>query len=74
MAKPPPGAGLNKRCLYTMENVWARDRATGEYLTDARHVAEFRNQLQRKADRMAARMVDYDVQRGEWTVEFAGRF
>ena len=34
--KPPPGAELNKRCVYTMEEVWPRDQRTNEVLTDAR--------------------------------------
>ena len=69
--KPAPGEGLNKQCVYTMENVWARDRATGEFLTDARSIGAFRTQLLRKADRMGARHVSYDHQRGEWTIEVA---
>ena len=69
--KPPPGEGLNKQCFYTMENVWVRDRNTGEFLTDAKSIGAFRGQLHRKADRMGARMVDYDHQKGEWTVEVA---
>ena len=64
------GAGrLNKQCVYTMENVWARDRATGEFLTDARSIGAFRTQLLRKADRMGARHDRHDHQRGEWTIE-----
>ena len=69
--KPPLGVGLNKPCLYTMENVWARDRTTGAFLADAKSVGVFRQQLLRKADKMGARMVDYDHQRGEWTIEVA---
>ena len=71
LEKPLPGEGLNKRCLYTMENVWARDRATGEYLVDAKSIAAFRAQLLRKADKMGARMIEYDAQKGEWTIEVA---
>ena len=67
--KPEAGTGLNKHCIYTMENVWVRDRTTGDILGDVKSIATFRQQLQRKADRMGARMVDYDNQRGEWTIE-----
>ena len=65
---PAVGEGLNKRCVYTMEDVWARG-PNGEYLRDARSLERLRAQLQRNADRFPARMVGYDVQRGEWTVE-----
>ena len=71
LPKPPPGEGLNKQCVYTMANVWARDRLTGDFLTDAKSVGAFRAQLLRKADRMGARMVGYDHQTGEWTIEVA---
>ena len=67
--KPAPGEGLNKRCMYTMEGVWAKDRQTGEYLADAKSVGVFRQQLLRKADRMQAAMIGYDHVKGEWTVE-----
>jgi len=69
--KPPTGEGLNKRCYYTMENVWARDRLTGDYLMDTKSIGAFRTQLLRKADRMGASMHGYDHQRGEWTIEVA---
>jgi hypothetical protein len=69
LPKPPPGEGLNKRCVYTMEGVWAKDRQTGEYLLDAKSVGAFRQQLLRKADLMQASMVGYDHRKGEWTVE-----
>ncbi|EOD13372.1 hypothetical protein EMIHUDRAFT_256845 [Emiliania huxleyi CCMP1516] len=67
--KPRPGEALNKRFIYTMENVWARDKRTGSYLTDARSVAAFRAQLQRKADKLGIRMLSYSHERGLWRVE-----
>jgi len=69
MTKPREGAGLNKRCVYTMQSVWARDKNTGEYLLDPKNVAMFRAQLQRKAERMEARMLDYNSSKGEWRIE-----
>ena len=69
--KPPPGEGLNKHCLYTMENVWARDRTTGDFLADAKSIGAFRTQLVRKADKMGAKMILYDHNTGEWTIEVA---
>ena len=54
-----------------MENVWARDRNTGEFLSDVKSSGAFRAQLLRKADRMGARMVDYDYSKGEWSIEVA---
>lgn len=71
LPKPPPGEGLNKKCTYIMEGVWARDRVSGDFLSDAKSIAAFRAQLLRKADRMQARMVGYDHQRGEWAIEVA---
>jgi len=70
--KPPVGEGLNKECEYTMEDVWARG-PSNELLTDARSLERFRRELQRSADRFdnGARVVSYDAQRGEWTVELA---
>ena len=70
-AKPPPGEGLNKTCIYTMENVWARDRSTGEYLVDAASIGAFRSKLLRAAAKWGAKMLGYDPQRGEWAVEVA---
>ena len=69
LPKPPPGEGLNKLCEYTMCGVWAKDRQTGEYLSDAKSLSTFRSQLLRKADRMQARMVSYDATAGEWVIE-----
>ena len=60
-----------RQCVYTMEGVWARDRTTGEFLTDAKSVGVFRQQLLRKADKMGARMVGYDHNEGRWTIEVA---
>lgn len=54
-----------------MQNVWVRDRTTGEFLQDAKSIGAFRQQLLRKADRMGARMVDYDHHKGEWIIEVA---
>ena len=67
--KPRPGEALNKRFIYTMEGVWARDKRTSHYLLDARSVATFRNQLQLKADRLGVRMLSYNHERGLWRVE-----
>ena len=53
------------------ETLPTRDRATGEYLVDAKSIAAFRAQLLRKADKMGARMIEYDAQKGEWTIEVA---
>ena len=55
--KPRLGEALNKRFIYTMENVWARDKRTGSYLTDARSVAAFRAQLQRKAEKLSLQSI-----------------
>ena len=52
-----------------MENVWATDKFTGGRLTDARSIENFRAQLQRKADRLGARMHGYNHQRGIWQIE-----
>ena len=70
--KPPLGEGLNKRCVYTMGGVWVRDRITGRYLSDPKSIEAFRAQLLRKADRMGARMLGYDHQRGQWKIELTG--
>jgi len=67
--KPPPDHGLNKPCIYTMEDVFTKERSTGEYLTDAKSVTAFRAQLQRSADKNGGKMLGYDPQRGEWTIE-----
>ena len=67
--KPPPGEGLNKRCVYTMCGVWVRDRMSGVYLTDSKSIGAFRGQLLRKADAMGVSMLGYDYQKGEWSVE-----
>jgi len=67
--KPPKGEGLNKRCVYTMEEVWPKDRRTEYILTDARSVQAFKAQLQRKADRLGARMLSYNHERGLWRIE-----
>ena len=69
--KPAPGEGLNKQCVYVMENVWVRDRSTGDFLTDVKSISAFKAQLLRKADKMGARMVEYDHNKGEWTIEVA---
>ena len=61
--------GLNKPCIYTMEDVFTKERSTGEYLTDAKSVTAFRAQLQRSADKNGGKMLGYDPQRGEWTIE-----
>lgn len=66
--KPRAGEGLNKLCRYTMENVWARDRTTGDFISDAKSIGAFRAQLLRKADQMGAKMLAYDDQKGEWTI------
>jgi hypothetical protein len=52
-----------------MEGVWARDKRTAHYLLDARSVAAFRAQLQRKADKLGLRMLSYNHERGLWRVE-----
>jgi len=67
--KPSPGEALNKRFIYTMEGVWARDKRSALYLLDARSVAAFRAQLQRKADKLGLRMLSYNHERGLWRVE-----
>ena len=43
----------------------------GTDTADAKSVGAFRQQLLRKADKMGARMLGYDHQKGEWTIEVA---
>ena len=68
---PPAGMGLNKPCRYTMHNVWPRDNASDDVMRDARSVATLRAKLMRQADAMQAKMLNYDHQKGEWTIEVA---
>ena len=67
--RPAAGEGLNKRCHYTMCDVFAHDKYTGLLLTDSQSIDALCSQLINKAENMGARMLGYDSLSGEWTVE-----
>ena len=63
-------SAVRKRLDATARQL-ADAKAKAEFLADAKSIGAFRAQLLRKADRMGARHVSYDHQRGEWTIEVA---
>ena len=66
--RPAAGEGLNKRCHYTMCDVFVHD-GYGMLLHDAESINAYRKQLNHKAEKMGAHMLGYDSREGEWTIE-----
>lgn len=60
---------LNKPALVTIENVWPKDRATGQRgpTTDADALAHHRKELKKRLKKFQGDFVEYDDKSGRWT-------
>lgn len=69
MDYPNPGEELNKSAMVTIENVWPKDRSTGQRgpTKDADALAHHRKELKKRLKKFQGSFVDYDESNGRWT-------
>ena len=66
---PASGQALNRPAEVTLQNVYKRDKATGEPQKDPASVDAYVRRLKKLAAKQSSRFLDYDVQGGVWRFE-----
>lgn len=67
--KPPVGRGLNKPAVIVLENIFPKDRKTGQLKKDEDSLNRYRLKLMKSTERSGAKFIKYDTTTGDWVFE-----